>query len=314
VINSPDNANPPADPSASPAGRFEARTGLQVTLWGSAINLALAGLKLWIGLIGNSRALVADGIHSLSDLFTDAIVLLGIRWGRMEPDEDHPYGHARIETISGFLIGLVLIVVAGGIGYKGMMAIYHRTPTFPTYATLVVAMVSIIAKEILYRYTISAGQKSKSLALIGNAWHHRSDALSSVAVFVGVAAGMMNPDWYLADAYASIVVALLVFKSGFDLSKTSYRDVIDTAPGRQVLAELETEASVIEGVREAHDILARYSGGYLLVEVHIVVDPSLTVRQGHDIAKRVELHLINQVQDVAKVIVHVDPDPKAVTD
>lgn len=298
---------------AGPSGlekRFDLASGVRVTVVGAVVNLALAGMKLWIGTIANSRALVADGVHSLSDLFTDFVVLLGLKWGRKEPDRDHPYGHARIETIAGFIIGLVLIMAGVAIAYEALVTIYRHEITKPSIGAAVAAAVSIVVKEIMFRYSLVVGRKIRSLAIVGNAWHHRTDALSSVAVFAGVSAGLVNPNWYLADAYASILVALLVFMSGAGLSWTSFKEVVDTAPDESVLKLLELETSAVEGVREAHDILARTSGSYLLVEVHIVVDPDLTVREGHSLAKRVERRLLEKVSDVAKVIVHVDPDPK----
>lgn len=299
---------------SGPEKRSDLASGIRVTVVGAVVNLALAGLKLWIGTIANSRALVADGVHSLSDLFTDFVVLLGLKWGRKEPDQDHPYGHARIETVAGFIIGLVLIMAGVAIAYKALVTIHRHEITQPTYGAAVVAAVSILVKEIMFRYSLRVGRRIRSLALVGNAWHHRTDALSSVAVLAGVSAGLINPEWYLADAYASVLVALLVFKSGADLSWTSFKEVVDTAPDESVLKLLEREASAVEGVREAHDILARSSGSYLLVEVHIVVDPDLTVREGHTLAKSVKRHLLEKVSDVAKVIVHVDPDPKGQSD
>ena len=314
TTHSTDSLPRPKPGSSGSEKKTDLALGVQVTVVGAVVNLALAGMKLWIGRIANSQALIADGIHSLSDLFTDFVVLLGLKWGRKEPDQDHPYGHARIETIAGFIIGMVLIAAGVAIAYKAVVTIYRNDLVQPSYGAAVVAAAGILVKELMFRYTLSVGRKIRSLALVGNAWHHRTDALSSVAVLAGVLAGLVNPQWHLADAYASVFVALLVFKSGTSISWTSIREVVDTAPDESVIEHLKREASAIEGVHEAHDILARSSGSNLLVEVHIVVNPDITVREGHSLAKKVERHLLEKVPDVAKVIVHVDPDPKGESD
>ncbi len=288
----------------------ELASGLVVTWVGLVANILLGVGKITAGLVATSQALVADGVHSLSDLFTDVVVLVGLKLGRREEDENHPFGHARIETISGMVIGTVLFVVGLGIAYSALTSIYEHKTAAPSLLAIIVATVSILIKEGLYRYTLRVGQRIKSLALISNAWHHRSDALSSVAVLIGVTAAYINPAWHLADACAALVVTFFIIRVSLRLTWDALKQVVDTAPDREVLDRLVQTALKIEGVREVHDLRARYSGSQIFVEMHVVVDPDLSVREGHRIASTVRAHLVNEVSDVTRVIIHIDPEPK----
>lgn len=289
----------------------ELASGLVVTWVGLIVNIVLVVGKIAAGIAARSQALIADGVHSLSDLFTDVVVLVGLRLGRKEEDENHPFGHARIETISGMIIGTVLLVVGLGIGYNALMSIYEHRSAAPGFLAIVAALASILLKEAMYRYTLRVGQKIKSLALIGNAWHHRSDAFSSVAVLIGVTAAYVNPAWHLADAYAALMVTFFIIWVALGLTWDALKQVVDTAPDRKVLDQLILSASKIEGVREVHDVRARYSGSQIFVEMHVVVDADLSVREGHRIASLVRAHLVNEVSDVTRVIIHVDPESKS---
>ncbi len=289
----------------------EVASGLTVTWVGMAINVVLVAAKLAAGIVSRSQALVADGVHSVSDLFSDFVVLVGLRLGRKEEDEDHPFGHARIETISSMLVGALLLVVGAGIAFNALTSIYEHRRASPGLLAIIVAAFSIISKEAMYWYTVRVGRRIKSLALIGNAWHHRSDALSSVAVLIGVTAAYINPEWHLADAYAALIVTLFIFKVGWSLAWGALKQVVDTAPDREILDQLVETASAVDGVWEVHDVRARYSGSQIFVEMHIVVDPELTVREGHHIADKVRFHLVNKISDVTRVIIHVDPENDA---
>ncbi|HUV31248.1 MAG TPA: cation diffusion facilitator family transporter [Acidobacteriota bacterium] len=284
--------------------------GLRVTWVGMAVNVALVVFKLWVGFVSRSQALIADGMHSLSDLFSDFVVIFGLKWGRKQEDEDHPYGHARIETISSMVVGLLLILVGLGIAYRAIQSIYTHQASIPSLFAIYAAATSIALKEGLFWYTYIVGKRLRSLVLIGNAWHHRSDALSSVAVLIGVGAVYVNPNWHLADSYAALVVTFFVVKIGINLVWGAFRELSDTAPGQEVLAQLAEKARQMEGVRQVHDMRARHSGAQIFVELHIVVDPGLTVREGHQIAKSVKRRLIVEFPDVTRVIIHVDPEPK----
>lgn len=285
-------------------------SGLRVTWIGSIVNIVLVIFKLWAGFLSGSQALIADGIHSLSDLFSDAVVMLGLKWGRKNEDEDHPYGHARIETISSMVVGILLIFVGLGITLNAIEALYEHKPSTPGMFAIYVAAISVILKELMYWYTIVIGKRLKSLALIGNAWHHRTDAMSSIAVLIGVGTTYLKPEWYLADAYAALLVTFFVVKIGTNLVWSAFKELSDAAPNKEVLDQLVTKAYSIDGVIEVHSLRARHSGSQIFVELDIVVDSTLTVKKGHDIAHNVKKILLEQFADVTRVFVHVDPEPK----
>jgi cation diffusion facilitator family transporter len=282
--------------------------GLRVTWIGLVINLLLVGLKFWGGVVGRSQALIADAVHSLSDLFSDVVVLLGLRWGRKEADEDHPYGHGRIETIATVFVGLTLLGAGIGIAYNAIDSIYAHRTSQPTTIALVMAVISIFSKEWMYWFTVKVGRRIHSPALIGNAWHHRSDAFSSVAVFIGLVATQINPAWHLADAVAALLVSALIFRIGGKLCYRAFRELADTAPEEKILAELQHRAEAVAGVLQVHDLKARHSGPQLLVEMHVVVDGAMTVFDGHEIAREVRLRLMEDMNVVSEVFVHLDPD------
>ncbi|MBN1212149.1 MAG: cation transporter [candidate division Zixibacteria bacterium] len=290
--------------------RTQLASGLKVTWVGLAANLVLVVIKFWGGIVGRSQALVADAVHSVSDLFSDVVVLFGLKWGRKVADEEHPYGHARIETISSLIVGFLLLVVALGIAYRSVLSIYNHKTSSPELLTIYVAALSIVVKEALYWYTVRVGRHIRSIALVGNAWHHRSDALSSVAVLIGVAAAHFNPAWHLADSYAALIVSFFIFKIGGSLTWSAFKELADTAPDKDILRTIEKKASDVLGVRQVHDLKARYSGRDIFVDIHIVVDPNITVRQGHAIAKEVEYCLVNEIRDISRVTIHIDPDIK----
>ena len=185
-----------------------------ITLIGILVNGFLIVLKFLTGLFGQSQALIADAVHSFSDLFTDVVVLIGLRIGRKAPDENHHFGHARIETLASAIVGLALVATALFLGIKAAFNIYHHTEYHPTGLALMGAGVSIVFKEVLYHYTVRTGQRIKNQLIIANAWHHRSDALSSVAVLLGVAGARLKPSWHILDAYAALLVSFFIIKVG----------------------------------------------------------------------------------------------------
>ena len=285
-------------------------SGIRATWVGVVVNLALVILKLWAGFLSRSQALIADGVHSVSDLFGDFVVILGLKLGRKREDEDHLYGHARIETISGMVVGLLLLLVGLGIGYNAVHSIYHHESSIPSLLAIYAAAISILLKEIMFWYTLVVGRRLRSVAMIGNAWHHRSDALSSVAVLLGVGATYVNPNWHLADSYAALLVTFFVIKIGVSLTWSAFKELADTAPDKELLAGYAETVERIGGVLQVHDMAARYSGAQIFVELHVVVDPELTVREGHNIASEAKRRLLDDFPDVTRVIVHVDPEPK----
>lgn len=290
------------------------KAGRQVTIVGSLVNGLLVLLKFTTGLFGQSQALIADAIHSVSDLFTDAVVYFGLSIGRKAPDETHPFGHARIETMASAIVGLALIITALYIGIDASLNIYHHTEYHPTKLALIGAFVSVALKEALYHYTVYTGRRIKSQLIVANAWHHRTDAFSSVAVLFGVAGALINPNWHILDAFAALLVSFFIIKVGLDILRKSFHEFTDTAPKTEILNNIEHCVCGVDGVLDMHDLRVRLSGGRFQMETHIVVDGLLTVIKGHRIAKEVENCLIEKIDSIDSVIVHVDPAIEAETD
>jgi len=285
-----------------------AKAGRSVTLIGALINAFLILFKFLAGIFGHSQALIADAVHSISDLFTDFVVLLGLRIGRKAPDEKHHFGHARFETLASSIVGMALITTALYLGIKAIWNIHHHIEYHPTWLALVGAGVSIALKESLYHYTVRTGRRIKSMAIIANAWHHRSDALSSVAVLLGVAGACINPSWHILDSLAALCVSFFIIKVGLDILWSALCEFTDTAPQPEILSKIRKCTLSVDGVIDMHDLRARTSGGLYQMEIHIVVDGRLTVTQGHRIAKGVESCLAEEVADLDRIIVHVDPE------
>ena len=284
-----------------------AKAGRNATLLGLFVNAFLILLKFIAGIFGDSQALIADAVHSVSDLFTDAVVLFGIKIGRKPPDKEHHFGHARIETLASAIVGLALIGTAVYLGIEAALNIHRHTEHHPTGIALIGAGVSIALKEALYRYTVLIGRRLKSQLIVANAWHHRSDALSSVAVLLGVAGTLIRPSWHILDALAALIVSFFIIKVGIDILRKTLREFTDTAPRPEIIEKLMQLSRAVEGVTDAHDLRVRTSGGFYQAEIHIVVDGQLTVVEGHRIAKTVEHCLAAEMDELDRVIVHVDP-------
>ena len=285
-----------------------ASTGSKVTLVGVLVNTLLILLKFAAGIFGSSQALIADAVHSISDLFTDTVVLIGIRISQKPPDKTHHFGHARIETLASLIVGMALIGTALYLGIDASLTIHSHTEYHPTGLALFGAGVSIVLKEVLYHYTIRTGRRIKSQLIVANAWHHRSDALSSVAVFIGVAGTQINPSWHILDAFAALLVSFFIVKVGLEILRDALREFTDTAPRPEVIGKIKQCALSVKGVVDTHDLRVRTSGGQYQMEIHIVVDGQLTVLEGHKIAKAVEGCLVEDVGNFDSITIHVDPE------
>jgi cation diffusion facilitator family transporter len=283
------------------------RSGRSVTMIAVVVNIGMILLKMAAGLFGRSQALIADAVHSASDLATDAIVLVGLQLGRKAPDEKHHFGHARIETMASAVVGMVLIAAALYLGIDSAFNIYRHSEYHPKLISILAAAVSVAAKETLYHYTVFVGRRIKSPLIVANAWHQRSDALSSIAVLVGVTAAYFNPAWHILDAYAALLVSFFIVKVGIDIVAKTVPEFTDAAPSSEVLKNIEKCAVSVPGVIGAHDLRVRVSGGAYQMEIHILIDQHLTILQGHRIAKAVEKCIQEEIEDTDSVIVHVDP-------
>lgn len=274
---------------------------------GALVNLILTVLKVVFGVIGQSHALIADGIHSLADLSTDLMVWFAAKYSNQPADKEHPYGHARIETAFTVGLGVVLIATAVGIVMDSAQRLLSpETLLQPTPIVLLIAAISIIANEGLYQYTMCAAREFKSGLLTANAWHHRSDAISSIVVLIGVAGSLMGVPYL--DAFAALGVAFMIGKIGWDQAWSSIRELIDTGMEPKTTRAIERIIENIEGVRGVHMLRSRRMGGSYLIDVHIEVDERLSVSEGHKIAEYVRLQLIDSDKDISNALVHIDPE------
>ena len=288
----------------------EYRVKRRVTLVCAAVNLVLAGLKLVLGTIGHSQALIADGIHSLSDLATDAMVLVAIRFARDEADTEHPYGHARFETAATVILGLMLLLVAAGIVVDAAERIANpERLSHPGFLALAAAAVSIVANEWMYWYNIRIARQLQSDLIRANAWHHRSDAVSSIIVLIGIAGSMAG--YPALDAVGAIGVSVLIARIGWNLGWSGVRELVDTGAATEHLEQISSIIREVEGVEAFHDLKTRRMGPALLVEVHVLVASHVTVSEGHMIGDRVRARLLRQCEYISQVLVHIDPEDDA---
>ena len=283
------------------------RVKRRVTIVCALLNLFLSVVKVAIGVIGQSQALVADGIHSLSDLASDAMVLVAVRFGSQEADDEHPYGHARFETVATIGLGVLLLLVAAGIAMDAVERIANpNTLMQPGLLALGGAIVSILTKEWMYWYNIRVAKQLKSNLMRANAWHHRSDAFSSIIVLIGIA-GTMAGFAYL-DAVGAIGVSLMIGKIGWDLGWGGVRELVDTGVEPEELERIRTAIRSIDGVQTFHKLRTRRMGDKVLVEAHVLVGNYVTVSEGHMISDRVRAQLLDNFDSISDVLIHIDPE------
>ncbi|MBY4677801.1 cation diffusion facilitator family transporter [Marinobacterium arenosum] len=281
------------------------RAAIRITLIGSLIDTLLGISKIAFGMLSHSAALVADGIHSLSDLATDALVLVMLRISAQDPDKDHPWGHGRFETVGTVFLGSALIAVAGAMAYESLQNLLQVSSLkIPEWPALVVAAVSIVAKEGIYRYSLQIANQVNSDLLRANAWHSRTDALSSIVVFVGVAGAMSGLPWL--DSVAAIAVALFVARIGWRFAWQSLLELVDTALPDEQLKPLQACVMSIDGIRNVHSFKSRRVGNQSVLEMHIQVAPYLSASEGHFLGDRAVCKLHEQFEDIGHVIYHID--------
>ena len=285
---------------------LQKNSGVKVIAVGAVANLVLAVLKIAGGIVGRSTAMVADGIHSLSDLLTDGVVLFAHKIGQLPADENHPYGHGRAETLGATLVGAVIMVAGLGLAYGSWEIIATDAFRTPTWPALVAAVISIAVKEILFRYTRAAGETTKSPSLVANAWHHRSDAFSSIAALVGIGGAMAG--YPIMDPVAAIVVSVMILKVGYNIAFRGLSDLMDTALSEEKTRRIQTMINGMPGVVQTHNLRTRWIGGEVLMDVHILVDPEVSVTEGHHIAENVRRELIRAMDNVQDILVHVDTE------
>lgn len=274
---------------------------------GGVANVVLSLIKVVAGIVWHSQALVADGIHSFSDLLSDILVWFAGRHSTLAPDQEHPYGHGRYEALATLVLGIFLLLVAVGIGWDATDRLFSPDELLrPEPLALVAALASVLIKEWLYWWTLGHARRVRSDMLRANAWHHRSDAISSVVVLVGVG-GTLAGLPYL-DAVAAFIVAVMIAGIAWELGWGAIQELVDTGLAAERLAEIKETIRAVGGVRDIHMLRTRKHGGHASADVHVLVDPRVSVSEGHMIALLVETRLKEQIDEITDVTVHIDPE------
>lgn len=268
-------------------------------------NVALSSFKLAAGIVGNSGAMISDAVHSMSDVFATMIAWFGVHQSKKDADDEHPYGHERVECVASLILGLILLATGIGIGFNGVMTIAGGEYAVPGRIALLAAVVSIITKEAMFWYTMHYAKLLNSDAFKADAWHHRSDALSSVGSLVGIGGAILG--FPVMDPIASVVICIFILKVAFDIIKDAFAKMLDTACSEEFEEELREFIASHEGV-EAVDLLqTRLFGSRVYVDIEIAVDGEMKLRQAHDIAENVHDGIEEKYKDVKHVMVHVNP-------
>jgi cation diffusion facilitator family transporter len=281
-----------------------------ITLWGSLLNFVLMALKIFSGLLIQSSALIADGFHSFSDLITDFLVLLGTKLSSRPADKTHPYGHKKFETLSSQLMALILIAIGVGFILSSGKAILRHEHKFPGIIVLIVATISVFSKEVLFYKTREVSRETESAALYANAWHHRSDSLSSVAVLLGGVVSLFG--WGHGDQLATIVVGFMICAVGAKIFYDCVIELADTSADKESIQTISEIISEQTDIAAWHELRTRKLGGELFLDVHICVDPGLSVQKGHDISNRLESEIKKKLSKPVNILVHIEPDEKNV--
>lgn len=272
---------------------------------GLGTNIILTVFKLFAGILGCSYAMVADGLHSLSDIFATGIVYIGICIGARPPDEDHPYGHGNAETIAAFLVALIVLITGLYAGISASLAIIHRESSKPLTIALIAALISIILKEGLFQYTIKVGKKTNSPAIISNAWDHRADAYSSIAAFFGILGARLGLRYL--DPLAGLVVSIFILKISFSLIRSNIGILMDERPNPIILKNIKDVVCEIKEVKRIDSIKVHPRGSTYTIDIDIAVLSNITVSEGHRIAVKVKAELFKKMQYIRDVMVHVNP-------
>ena len=286
---------------------------VRITLVGSVVNLALLTLKFVAGILGRSSAMIADAVHSLSDFVTDIIVLVFIRISSKPRDESHKYGHGKYETLATVIIGLVLCLVGLKLMWDGGNKVYGfffkgEQLSSPGYIALIAALVSIAVKEILFRYTVIVGRRENSQSVIANAWHHRSDAFSSLGTALGIGGAiLLGPNWAVLDPIAAVVVSVFIVKVALELLIPAINELLEKSLPADVEAEILNTIMMTPGVSDPHNLRTRRIGNNYAIEIHIRVDGAMPVCDAHDLTKLIETRLRERFGQNTHVNIHVEP-------
>lgn len=275
------------------------------TLISVAVNTALSIWQIIIGIFSHSSGLIADGIHTLSDLIADFVVLIANKKSHKKPDEDHPYGHFRYENGASLILGIILLVVGVGMAWSAIQKMLNPELIQEVHMiALVAALISLVAKEGLFRYMLRVANKVNSSMLVANAWHARSDAASSLVVAIGIVGSLCG--FRIFDPIAALIVGTFVFRMGYKFTNQSIQDLMDKGADEETLQEIRMTLDNIDEISGYHDLKTRKSGDFYLVDVHLELDGNMTILKGHDITVRVREKLMENPQ-ILDVMTHLDP-------
>jgi len=272
-----------------------------------SVNILLTALKFACGIIGKSQVMMADAAHTLSDTVTDVAVFAGAEYWSKPPDKEHPYGHRRIETLITIFISLSLASVGFVLAYNGLICLLEGNVQKTGWIAFIAAIISLFSKEILFRWTFAIGKKTGSSALIANAHHQRSDALSSIPAAIAVAASAINPKLWFLDDIGAIVIAFFILSIAWKIGCPALSELIDTGAPQKDLEYIKSLTLEVNGVRDAHKVRTRYVGSGIQTDLHILVDPEITVRKSHMISDAVKHHLISKGPNIIDAVIHVEP-------
>lgn len=272
------------------------------------INTVLAIFKTLAGIVGNSSAMIADGVHTLSDVLTTFVVLLGLKISSKEADDCHPYGHEKYESVFAKILSALLLLTGIFIGYEAIKILISGEFRTPKFIALVAAFLSIVVKEGMYWYTIKVAKKIKSVSMEADAWHHRSDALSSIGTFIGVLGAQLG--FPALDPIAGIIVSIFIMKVGIELYLKSVKELVDVSAGKEMIQNIEEVTKSVKGVKGINDVKTRIFGNKIYVDIEILVDSNISVESGHYIAEQVHDELELKISDIKHCMVHVEPFQK----
>ncbi|MDE6380819.1 MAG: cation diffusion facilitator family transporter [Muribaculaceae bacterium] len=284
----------------------------KVTIVGTVVNALLVAVKFVAGIVGRSSALVADAVHSLTDFISDIIVLVFVKISAKPRDAEHGYGHGKFETLATLIIGVLLAAAGIGLMINGISQVWdslHGTllPE-PTWIALVVAIISIVSKEILYRYTFREGKRLNSDAVIANAWHHRSDAISSIGTMIGIGGAMfLGEKWRILDPVAAIVVSFFIIKAGYDIIKPAINELLEASLPKEQTKEITEIIRSVKGVEGLHNLRTRKVGNAIAIDVHVKMDGDLRLTEAHEIASRIERAIRTRFGQKSMIYVHMEP-------
>lgn len=284
----------------------------KVTLTGSIVNAVLIVMKFAAGILGRSSAMVADAVHSLTDFITDIIVLIFVRISGKPHDENHGYGHGKFETFATMIIGLILAAAGIALFVNGLRLVISSLNgellPEPTWIALAVAIVSIISKEILFRYTVREGRNLRSDAVVANAWHHRSDAISSLGTLIGIGGAMfLGENWRILDPLAAVIVSFFIIKAAYDIMRPSINELLESSLPKEETDRISAIVRSVPGVRDMHRLRTRKIGNTYAIDFHAKMDGNLSLRQAHSIATEIEHKLRDSFGPDTMITIHMEP-------